>query len=258
MPVTRCRKVVYHPTKQLGLGGAAMSTNGSTEARKLRSRLDHPIIDADGHWIEYLPVMREEFRRIGGDAAVEALAVATDRVPNALRMSLPERRRRRVGMEACRPAVIEAVRRGEGLEGDSNSTLTGGLEDLDDYFRCKIGGESDIRDLFVPRFYFGCEADDPVNAWAFNRRANPMNARLNALFSSDIGHFDVPDMTDVVPEAYELVEHELISSDDFRDFMFTNAVRFWGEVNPDFFKGTAVEKQAAETLARPASVAAVR
>jgi hypothetical protein len=37
--------------------------------------------------------------------------------------------------------------------------------------------------------------------------------------------------------------------DGFRDFMFTNAVRFWGEVNPDFFKGTSVEKQAAEVLA---------
>src|SRR5881628_3240051 len=478
-----------------------MPINGSTEARKLRSRLNHPIIDADGHWLEYGPVMREEFRRIGGDAAVEALAAATDRVPSALRMSLPERRRRRVAMEAfwgspsanvldratamlprlmyerlddlgmdfsvvypttglgfhrmqdtrlrraiCRaynvftadqfrgledrvipaaiipmytpeeaieelefasrqlgyrvmmvgglmrrrvPAVaeeqpdaarfaewydvigidsdydydpvwekcralrvapsfhngarsillrnspsnfcynhighfasaghavakalffggvtrrfpdlnfafleggvgwacmlyadlighwekrnrqaieatnpnkldlaallgytqkygrdalVEAVRRGEGLEGDSNSKLTGGLEDLDDYFRCKIGGKSDIRDLFVPRFFFGCEADDPVNAWAFNRRANPMGARLNALFSSDIGHFDVPDMTDVVPEAYELVEHELLTQDDFRDFMFTNAVRSWGEVNPDFFMATAVEKAAA-------------
>ena len=31
--------------------------------------------------------------------------------------------------------------------------------------------------------------------------------------------------------------------------MFANAVRFWGEVNPDFFKGTAVEKQAADLLA---------
>jgi hypothetical protein len=30
-------------------------------------------------------------------------------------------------------------------------------------------------------------------------------------------------------------------------------VRFWGEVNPDFFKGTVVEKQAAEVLARPAA-----
>jgi len=145
--------------------------------------------------------------------------------------------------------LIEAVRRGEGLEGDSNSTLTGGLEDLDDYFRCKITDKRDIRDLFVPRFYFGCEADDPVNAWAFNGRANPMGARLNAIFSSDIGHFDVPDMTAVVPEAFELVEDGLISDDDFRDFMFANAVRFWGEVNPDFFKGTAVEKPAAEVLA---------
>jgi hypothetical protein len=146
-------------------------------------------------------------------------------------------------------AVADAVRRREGLEGDSNSKLTGGLEDLDDYFRCKITKKEDIRDLFVPRLYFGCEADDPANAWAFNQKANPYGARLNAIFSSDIGHFDVPDMTEVVPEAYELVEHGLLNDDDFRDFMFANAVRFWGEVNPDFFKGTAVEKQAAEVLA---------
>jgi predicted TIM-barrel fold metal-dependent hydrolase len=484
-----------------------MLTNGHTEARRLRARLSHPIIDADGHWIEYGPVVKEEFRRIGGAAAVEAYEVASQRVPSALKMSLAERRRRRVGQEAfwsspsenvldratamlprlmyerlddlgidfcvvyptaglsyhrmqdtrlrraicraynvftaeqfrglgdrvipaaiipmytpeealeelefavtqlgykvvmlgglmrrrvaaleeeqpegsklvewydvigidsehdydpvwqkCRElriapsfhngarsillrnspsnfcynhighfasaghavakalffggvtrrfpdlnfafleggvgwacmlyadlighwekrnrqaiestnpdkldlgrllgyaqkygsdAVIDAVRRGEGLDGDSNSRLTGGIEDLDDYFRCKIGGKQDIRDLFVPRFYFGCEADDPVNAWAFNRQANPLGARLNALFSSDIGHFDVPDMTAVVPEAHELVEHGLITGEDFRDFMFTNAVRFWGEVNPDFFKGTVVEKAAAEALAQP-------
>jgi hypothetical protein len=77
-----------------------------------------------------------------------------------------------------------------------------------------------------------------------------MRSRLNALFSSDIGHFDVPDMGDVVPEAHELVEHGLLTGDDFRDFMFTNAVRFWGEVNPDFFKGTVVERQASDVLAR--------
>jgi len=481
-----------------------MSMNGQTEARKLRGSLSHPIIDADGHWIEYQPVMREEFRKIRGDAAVEALALATSRVPNSLKLSIAERRRRRVGQEAfwstpsenvldratamlprlmyerlddlgidfsvvyptaglsfhrmpdprlrraicraynvfaadqfrdcadrivpaaiipmytpeeaieeleyavkelgykvamvgglmrrpvpalaeehpeasrlvewydvigidsdhdydpvwakCRElrvapsfhngarsillrnspsnfcynhighfasaghavakamffggvtrrfpdlnfafleggvgwacmlyadlighwekrngraiestrpdkldraallqyaqkygreAAIEAIRRGEGLEPDSS--MTGGVEDVDDYFRCRIERKEDIADLFVPRFYFGCEADDPVNAWAFNRRANPMNARLNALFSSDIGHFDVPDMADVVPEAYELVEHGLITTEDFRDFMFTNAVRFWGEVNPDFFKGTVVEKQAAEVLAQ--------
>src|SRR2546425_1834820 len=482
-----------------------MALNGQTEARKLRSRLSHPVVDADGHWLEYLPVMREQFKKIAGDAAVEGLALASSRIPNALKLSLAERRRKRVGMEgfwsspsenvldratamfprlfyerlddlgidfsvvyptaglsfhrlqdtkmrraicraynvftaeqfkpyadriipaaiipmytpeeaieelefaatqlgfkvimvgglmrrpvpavaeeqpeaakfaewfdvigidsdydydpvwqkcrelklapsfhngarsillrnspsnfcynhighfasaseamakalffggvtrrfpelnfafleggvgwACslyadlighwekrnrqalentnparldqagilalvekygKPAVVEAVRRGEGL--DDNGNGTGRVEDLDDYARCKITRKDDIRELFVPRFYFGCEADDPINAWAFNRKANPMNARLNALFSSDIGHMDVPDMTKVLPEAYELVEHELLTDGDFRDFMFTNAVRFWGEVNPDFFKGTVVEKQAAEVLARP-------
>jgi hypothetical protein len=114
---------------------------------------------------------------------------------------------------------------------------------------CKISRKEDFLDLYASRFYFGCEADDPINAWAFNRKTNPMGARLNALFSSDIGHFDVPDMTAVVPEAYELVEHGLLDDDDFRDFMFANAVRFWGEVNPDFFMGTVVEKQAAAVLA---------
>jgi predicted TIM-barrel fold metal-dependent hydrolase len=109
-----------------------------------------------------------------------------------------------------------------------------------------------LLDRFAPRFYFGCEADDPTNAWAFNRKMSPMGARLNTLFSSDIGHFDVPDMAGVVPEAYEMVEHGLITDDDFRDFMFENAVRFWGEVNPDFFKGTVVEKAAAEVLTRRA------
>src|SRR5213593_3984396 len=482
-----------------------MLTNLQTEARKLRNRLTHPIVDADGHWLEYNPVMREEFRRIGGDAAVEALAIASDRIPSSLRMSLAERRRRRDGQEAfwsspsenvldratamlprlmyerlddlgidfsvvyptaglsyhrmqdtrlrraicraynvftadqfrdlsdriipaaiipmytpdeaieeiefavrqlgykvimvgglmrrpvpalaeerpdaahlvewydvigidsdhdydpvwqkCRelriapsfhngarsillrnspsnfcynhighfasaseamakaiffggvtrrfpelnfafleggagwactlyadlighwekrrldalentnparldraallayaekyakPSVLEAVRRGEGL--DDNGDGTGGVEDLDDYSRCEITRKQDFHDLYVKRFYFGCEADDPINAWAFDRKANPGKARLNAFFSSDIGHFDVPDMTDVVPEAYELVEHGLLNDDDFRDFVFTNAVRFWGEVNPDFFKGTVVEKQAAEVLAQP-------
>src|SRR5919109_2442474 len=421
-------------------GGAAMhDTDSHMNARQLRSRLSHPIIDADGHWLEYGPVMREEFRRSGGDAAVEAWDFASQRVPNALKLSVAERARRRVGQEAfwstpsenvrdratamlprlmyerlddlgidfsvvyptaglsfhrmqdtrlrraiCRaynvftadqfaglsdrvipaaiipmytpdeaieeleyavtqlgykvvmvgglmrrrvPAleeespeaskqvewydvigidsphdydpvwakcrelrvapsfhngarsillrnspsnfcynhighfasaghavckalffggvtrrfpdlnfafleggvgwacmlyadlighwekrnrraiektnpdkldvaallqyaekygrdeVVAEVGRGEGL--DETQAMTGGVEDVDDYFRCKISGKQDLKELFVPRFYFGCEADDPINAWAFNRKANPMGARLNAIFSSD-------------------------------------------------------------------------
>src|SRR5260370_25616317 len=81
-------------------GGAAMLTNGQTEARKLRARLKHPIIDADGHWAEFARHRREEFRRIGGDTAVQALDMASARIPNSLRMSVSERRRRRIGQEA--------------------------------------------------------------------------------------------------------------------------------------------------------------
>jgi len=32
-------------------------------AAQIKARLDHPIIDADGHWIEYGPVFTEELRR---------------------------------------------------------------------------------------------------------------------------------------------------------------------------------------------------
>jgi len=130
------------------------------------------------------------------------------------------------------------------------ATITGGIDNLDDYAACQIKRPEDLRDLFMNNFYFGCEADDPMNAWAFNRRGNPFGAQLNALFGSDIGHFDVPDMTHVVPEAHELVDDGLISEDDFRDFVFANPVRFWGEANPNFFKGTAVEAEAAKLLTK--------
>ena len=86
-----------------------MALNGQTEARKLRSRLSHPVVDADGHWLEYLPVMREQFRKIAGEAAVEGLALASSRIPNALKMSLGDRRRKRVGMEGFWSSPSENV-----------------------------------------------------------------------------------------------------------------------------------------------------
>jgi predicted TIM-barrel fold metal-dependent hydrolase len=127
---------------------------------------------------------------------------------------------------------------------------TGGLRNLDDFAACGISRAEDIRELFATNFYFGCEADDPMNAWAFNRKTNPYGARLNTLLGSDIGHFDVVDMKQVLLEAHELVDDELITPDDFREFVFANPVRFWGEANPDFFKGTVVEKQAREMLSK--------
>jgi len=77
-----------------------MSTNGQNEARKIRASLKHPIIGRRRPLAEFAPHMREEFRRIGGDAAVEALANGERPHPNSLNMSVAERRRRRIGQEA--------------------------------------------------------------------------------------------------------------------------------------------------------------
>ena len=153
--------------------------------------------------------------------------------------------------------TVAALKARDGWPSPGDEKLTGGVADLDDYAACRITRKEDWRDLFVTPFYFGCEADDPSNVWAFNRKANPLGAKLNAIFSSDIGHFDVPDMTGVLPEAYEMIEDELVSEDDFRDFTFANVVRAFGRQNPRFFEGTAVAKEAAAVLnAAPVRAAA--
>ncbi|MCZ6872801.1 MAG: amidohydrolase family protein [bacterium] len=145
--------------------------------------------------------------------------------------------------------MLAAIRAGKGLREAEASSAIGGITQLDDFAACEITQKTDLRDLFTSNFYFGCEADDRMNAWAFRRNHNPMGARLKALFGSDIGHFDVPNMAHVVPEAYQLVEQELMTDDDFRDFMLTNPVHFWGDGNADFFKGTVVEQEATAVLA---------
>jgi len=133
------------------------------------------------------------------------------------------------------------------------ATGTGNIKDLDDFSACGIERAEDIRDLFTRNFYFGCEADDPINAWAFNARVNPYKARIKTLLGSDIGHFDVVNMNEVLEEAYELVEDGLINEEDFREFTFANPLRFWGEGRPDFFKGTVLENDAASALRESAS-----
>jgi hypothetical protein len=76
-----------------------------------------------------------------------------------------------------------------------------------------------------------------------------MGARLQVLFGSDIGHWDVSDIRAVLAEAYELVEHDQVTADGFRAFAFENAVKLHGRHNPSFFRGTCVENAAAAVLA---------
>jgi predicted TIM-barrel fold metal-dependent hydrolase len=146
------------------------------------------------------------------------------------------------------PDVAEALRARDGWP-DHGPELTGGVADLDDFSACKIARKEDWIDLFVKPFYFGCEADDRMNATAFGK-GNPFRSKLNAIYSSDIGHFDVIDMRNPLTEAHELVDEGHITKDNFRDFVFANTVHLWGTQNPKFFEGTMVAKAAAAELAR--------
>jgi predicted TIM-barrel fold metal-dependent hydrolase len=142
--------------------------------------------------------------------------------------------------------LLSELRKRNGVP-DAEVQATGGLENLDDFSRCEITRKEDWCDLFSTPFYFGCEADDRMNAMAFGK-TNPFGAKLNAIYSSDIGHFDVIDMRDPLPEAFELVEDGFITQDDFQDFVFGNSVRLWGTQNPNFFDGTRVAREAKALL----------
>ncbi|CAB5075359.1 MAG: hypothetical protein F2947_02460 [Actinobacteria bacterium] len=120
---------------------------------------------------------------------------------------------------------------------------------IDEWEKSGITSKADIIKIFTDQCFFGCEADDPMNALAFNDAINPDGSRLRAMFASDIGHWDVPDFTGVLPEAWELIEDDLVTRDQFSDFMFGNVARLFTGTNPHFFDGTAVETQVRQLLA---------
>ena len=119
---------------------------------------------------------------------------------------------------------------------------------LDEWAASGVRSTADIVEIFTQRSFFGCEADDPMNALAFDDRVNPGGSRLRAMFASDIGHWDVPDFRGVLPEAWELIEHDLVDRAQFSDFMFGNVARLFAGTNPDFFAGTTVETEVKELM----------
>jgi predicted TIM-barrel fold metal-dependent hydrolase len=113
-------------------------------------------------------------------------------------------------------------------------------EGRDDWRHLAVGSTEELVELFAPRLYFGCEADDRSVAMAFSA-ANPHGARLRPIFSSDIAHGDVPDLAGVVAESWELVEDGLLTEEQYRQFVFTNPAELFTRANPGFFDGTVLE-----------------
>jgi predicted TIM-barrel fold metal-dependent hydrolase len=124
---------------------------------------------------------------------------------------------------------------------------TEGAMSYDDFAALEAEDEEALKGLFRDRFWFGCEADDPGASWAFSKQ---LDLRLKPVFSSDIGHFDVTNMAEVLQEAYELVDRGLLDEEDFKRFTFTNAAALHGGMDPHFFDGTVVE----EAVSRSATI----
>jgi predicted TIM-barrel fold metal-dependent hydrolase len=152
----------------------------------------------------------------------------------------------------------ERVRAHDGRVRDWFAARGAAPEQLDEFAPTGWNEPSDLREQFVRSFFMGCEADDPLVCWAFAEKVNPMGARLGAMFGSDISHWDVPDMAEPVAEAWEHVEHGVMDTRDFRDFMFANAVRMHGGADPAFFAGTAVDAAARAELESLATQPAAR
>ena len=113
--------------------------------------------------------------------------------------------------------------------------------DVDDFRATGVRSPADVVAQFG-NLFFGCEADDATVPWAFGEPT------LQPILGSDIGHWDVTDPAEVLPEAWELVEDGKLDRAQFRAFACDNTIRLHGGMNPAFFDGTPVESYARSLL----------
>ena len=74
-----------------------MSAHGSPE--QIRAKLSHPVIDGDGHWVEYTPVFAEKIRKAVGDLGANGFLQSQRRIPDALEMTTEQRKAKGAAME---------------------------------------------------------------------------------------------------------------------------------------------------------------
>src|SRR5258708_39212748 len=72
-----------------------MAARAISAAAKLRARLDHPVIDSDGHWVEFGPQLNDYLKLVGGTKALEGFK---SRPTEDWHLTIPlaERRERRL------------------------------------------------------------------------------------------------------------------------------------------------------------------
>src|ERR1700693_510124 len=74
-----------------------MSSHDTPE--EIRKGLTHPVVDGDGHWVEYTPVFAEKIRKVTGDLGGDGFLQSQRRIPDSLEMTLEQRTEKGVAME---------------------------------------------------------------------------------------------------------------------------------------------------------------
>src|SRR6266851_1839524 len=69
----------------------------------IHARLNYPVIDSDGHWVEYFPVVLDYLRKVVGNKAVEGMKSGDEIVGRILTIPLEQRRRERRAQQSWWP-----------------------------------------------------------------------------------------------------------------------------------------------------------
>src|ERR1700756_347520 len=67
--------------------------------QEIRKDLTHPVVDGDGHWVEYTPVFAEKIRKVTGDLGANGFLQSQRRIPDSLSMTPEQRAEKGVAME---------------------------------------------------------------------------------------------------------------------------------------------------------------
>ena len=73
-----------------------MSNANEKRVQEIVARLDHPVVDSDGHCIEYLPAVRDRLKELAGASVLERFDGVLR--SGALARQLPDEKRRELGM----------------------------------------------------------------------------------------------------------------------------------------------------------------
>ncbi len=73
-----------------------MAANSTSKSAQIHNRIGHPVVDCDGHWVEYAPVFLDYARQVIGSNAPEVYRRLLPTLAGPSPLPFEERRARRI------------------------------------------------------------------------------------------------------------------------------------------------------------------